>query len=415
MDRNGHKKIRKYLMMYLIFFVLFSVFLLALGKYQISMDRRKMFALMNEHPELEAEIIAVWEKPESRDLGDIRGAENEKMAEVLEEKYGYRDESFGLELSWRGFWAVGILAGALLTVAMAGMSSKKRRDSRENLKALYESLEQFRKGEFGDIPDYAADYREDSESWMKVWESLRELGVYFDDLKRTLKEEENRIKALITDISHQLKTPLASLRMSHELMTDRNLTEEERREFQEQEEKEIEKLETLLKELVNLSRMEDHMIQIRPLPASLKKTIAEAVSQIYVKARNKEIEIQVEMKEDLEVCHDVKWTEEAFVNILDNSVKYSREHTTVTVRVKRLVRNVLIEVEDEGIGIEKEELSRIYHRFYRGKSARKMEGEGAGVGLYLARLILERQGGTISAKQKSGEGTIFRITLPAVL
>lgn len=157
------------------------------------------------------------------------------------------------------------------------------------------------------------------------------------------------------------------------------------------------------------------MIQIRPLPASLKKTIAGAVSQIYMKARNKEIEIQVEMEEDLEVCHDVKWTEEAFVNILDNSVKYSREHTMVTVRVKRLVRNVLIEVEDEGIGIVKEELPRIYHRFYRGKSARKMEEEGAGVGLYLARLILERQGGTISAKQKSGEGTIFRITLPAVL
>lgn len=415
MDRDRRQKIKKYFIVYLVFFVLFSVFLFVLGKYQISKERQKMFVLMNEHPELEAEMIAVWEKPDSWNFGDIRFTEMEKMIEVLEDQYGYGAKGIDSERSWWVFWGIGILAGALLTAAMAGINDKKHRDSRENLKALYESLEQFRKGEFGEIPDYETVYREDSESWMKVWESLRELGVYFAERKRTLMEEENSIKALITDISHQLKTPLASLRMSHEMMTDTHFTEEERREFQDQEEKEIEKLETLLKELVNLSRMEAHMIQIRPSPASLKKTIAGAVSQIYLKARNKEIEIQVEMEEDLEVCHDVKWTEEVFVNILDNSVKYSGEHTTVTVRVKRLVRNVLIEVEDEGIGIEKEELSRIYHRFYRGEAARRMEEEGAGVGLYLARLILERQGGTISAKQKQQKGTVFRVTLPAAI
>ena len=81
------------------------------------------------------------------------------------------------------------------------------------------------------------------------------------------------------------------------------------------------------------------------------------------------------------------------------------------MRVKPLVRNVLIEIEDEGMGIKKEELLRIYHRFYRGERAKKLAEEGAGVGLYLARMILERQGGTISAKVKSAKGTVFRITL----
>ncbi len=153
------------------------------------------------------------------------------------------------------------------------------------------------------------------------------------------------------------------------------------------------------------------MIQISPVPASLKKTIAGAVGQVYMKARNKDIEIQAEIEEDLTVSHDVKWTEEAMVNILDNAVKYSREDTVVTVRMKPLVRNVLVEIEDQGIGIRKEELTKIYQRFYRGSDAAKIEKDGVGVGLYLARMILERQGGTISAKQKKG-GTIFRITLP---
>lgn len=145
---------------------------------------------------------------------------------------------------------------------------------------------------------------------------------------------------------------------------------------------------------------------------SLKKTIAGAVSQVYVKARNKEIEIQADIDGDLVIRHDAKWTEEAIVNILDNAVKYSKEHTVVTVRAKPLIRNVLIEIEDEGIGIRKTELPKIYQRFYRGNDAAKMAKDGAGVGLYLARMILERQGGTISAKPKTGGGMIFRVTLP---
>lgn len=98
--------------------------------------------------------------------------------------------------------------------------------------------------------------------------------------------------------------------------------------------------------------------------------------------------------------------------MLDNSVKYSGENTTVILRVVPLVRNVLIEIEDEGIGIKAEEFSKIYQRFYRGKEAEKVAKEGAGVGLYLTRMILERQGGTISAKRKTAQGTIFKITLP---
>ena len=81
------------------------------------------------------------------------------------------------------------------------------------------------------------------------------------------------------------------------------------------------------------------------------------------------------------------------------------------MRAKPVVRNVLIEVEDEGIGIKKEEMQKVYQRFYRGNDAAKMAKDGAGVGLYLARMILERQGGTISARQKTGGGTVFRVTL----
>ncbi len=419
MEWSSNKKVKRYLVVYLIYFVLFSLFMFMAARYTIAGGQRKMIALMTEYPELEAGIIDVWERQELRLTGE-KGVQEEgfpdkkesaRIIQMLEDKYGYDMSDMKSAGGLWIFWGAGIAAGTAWIVTAGYLDWKKVSAERCRLQELYECLVEFREGGFGAIPDYETYSKEYLEEWMKVWESLRELGGYFEGLKKRLKVDEKNTKTLITDISHQLKTSLASLRMCHELVAEAGLTSEEKSEFVRQEGREIEKLETLLCELVNLSRLEAHLIQISPVPASLKKTIAGAVGQVYMKARNKDIEIQAEIEEDLTVSHDVKWTEEAMVNILDNAVKYSREDTVVTVRMKPLVRNVLVEIEDQGIGIRKEELTKIYQRFYRGSDAAKIEKDGVGVGLYLARMILERQGGTISAKQKKG-GTIFRITLP---
>jgi signal transduction histidine kinase len=118
------------------------------------------------------------------------------------------------------------------------------------------------------------------------------------------------------------------------------------------------------------------------------------------------------MERDVNVCHDPKWTVEAISNVLDNAIKYSEAGSCVSIRVNQLPNILLIEIEDEGMGIPAEELHKIFQRFYRGKNVRGLVKEGAGIGLYLARRILEEQGGTIAAKRKQQNGTVFRITLP---
>ncbi len=411
MDGKSVKKLTGYVGAYLAFVVLFSGFIYFFQYNQTTNELQRVLFLLAAHPELETEVIGLWEKYDQRDFAEFTTTDAVITAiETIEEKYGYRLQYTPNRTFW-GFWCVGMLLGAAMTTVLGYLNWRRRRKSdlsKERIRQLSECLAQFQRGEFGTIPEFI----NASEEWMRLGERLKELGIYFAALKKRLKEEEDSTKALITDISHQLKTPLASLRMSYELITGGAVTDDEQREFQAQGEKEMQKLEELLDELVNLSRLETHMIAIKPVFASLKETITEAVGQIYMKARQKDIAVCVEMEADFTVCHDVKWTAEALANVLENAVKYSEAHTAVTVRVMPLTKNVLIEVEDEGMGIAKEELAQIYQRFYRGSRAKETVKEGAGVGLYLTRMILERQGGTISAKRKAERGTVFKITLP---
>lgn len=314
-------------------------------------------------------------------------------------------------------WMIAVAVIILMFLFGVILLQLKRQEQKRTLAAyndemdlIYEQLIRFQKGDFESV--LSAEDTVVADCWKGVHEKLREMGYYFSDLKERLAEEENSTKTLITDISHQLKTPLASVRMCHELAQSPDLSEEERSGFLETETQEIAKMESLLDELVKLSRLENNMIQITPERNSLIQTIREAVGQTYMKAYAKNIEICADMEEDVEIFHDRKWTVEALANILENAVKYSTSMTKIYIRMSRLPNNVLIEMEDEGIGIPEEELHEIFHRFYRGSNAKEMAKEGAGVGLYLARSIIEQQGGTILAKRKPGCGTIFKIMLP---
>ena len=306
--------------------------------------------------------------------------------------------------------AVLLFFGAIVFLLYRNGKKKQKELLQAELGWIYEQLHRFHQGDFQILA--WNEERDEQDCWRMIHEKIWELGYYFSDMKERLSEEENNTKALITDISHQLKTPLASVRMCHDLSGSEALTQEERTEFLQTEVREIEKLEMLLDELVKLSRLENNMIQVKLERSGLKQTISEAVSQVFMKAYEKQMEISVEMDNDIELVHDRKWTVEALANILENAVKYSGKGTSITIRIQRLLKNVLIEVEDEGIGIKEDELHKIFRRFYRGTQAKEQVKDGAGVGLYLARSIIEQQGGTILAKRKPEKGSIFNIIIP---
>ncbi|MGL4735835.1 MAG: sensor histidine kinase [Cellulosilyticaceae bacterium] len=224
---------------------------------------------------------------------------------------------------------------------------------------------------------------------------------------RQAKEE---MESLVSDIAHQLKTPLTNVGLYAQLLEDKNLDEDIYKTFYEGLCAEVDKLQFLLNELIKMSRLESGSIKICEEEAVIQETCLKAIKSVYLKAKQKQISLLFEGGEDMRVYHDPKWSAEALMNILDNAIKYSSPQTKIGVRIIPYEYFVRIDVEDEGIGISEAEYTQIFKRFYRGKVDARIDG--IGIGLYLSRKIIDMQKGSIKVKSKEGEGSTFSIMLP---
>lgn len=272
-------------------------------------------------------------------------------------------------------------------------------------KNLEQILEEFRTGKIAGTD--TQDVQETRES--RLISQLRQILDNAAFKENQAVSEKNQVMELISDLSHQLKTPLANIVMNTELLEDAALAEESRNEFLKRTRQQAAKMQWLMQNLVKASRLENGMIEFQAKNTGIKETIARAVSAVYAQASRKQIEIQVEEFEDISLYHNPKWTAEALANILENAVKYSPEGSCVTLGMAQLELYTRITVSDQGIGIPEKDYSRIFQRFYRGEQAD--EEEGSGLGLYLAQLILQSEKGYITVSSKEGQGSCFSVFL----
>lgn len=223
------------------------------------------------------------------------------------------------------------------------------------------------------------------------------------------KVEREKIKTLVSDISHQTKTPLANILLYAELLEEKTSDPEEQA-LAKQIISQTAKLEFLIQSLVKMSRLESDVLEIVPVSSPVKPLVEQAVGEIAAKAKGKQIKVCApEPDENTIASYDRKWTLEALGNILDNAVKYSPEGSRIVVEVTEYEFYVCIRVTDQGIGIPEEERAQIFGRFYRGRQVQ--QEDGIGIGLYLAREILQKEDGYIKVESKQGEGSTFCIFL----
>lgn len=232
--------------------------------------------------------------------------------------------------------------------------------------------------------------------------------------KKKIEEERQNIKELVTDISHQTKTPLANIMLYTQLLGEQEL-DEQSVEIVKELQVQSEKLSFLIQSLLKISRLESGTFQFHPIECRIDKMIEEMIEHALGKGQLKNINMQIKDINEYYAIFDKKWTLEALNNILDNAIKYSPKNSRIIIEMRKYEMFVCISIADEGVGIPEEERTKVFGRFYRGSNV--LGEEGVGVGLYLTREIISSQGGYIKilagkGKQKEYPGTIFQVYLP---
>lgn len=224
---------------------------------------------------------------------------------------------------------------------------------------------------------------------------------------QNVKDERDKIKSLISDISHQTKTPISNLILYSELLESADLTGDDKSNV-EAIHAQAEKLRFLIDSLVKLSRLENGILSLETDNEELNPLLQDVAMQLREKAEAKDIKLEIK-DTDARALIDKKWTQEAIVNIVDNAIKYT-DQGSITISTKGYEMFVCVDISDTGIGIPEEESAKVFQRFYRGSNVKSKEG--VGIGLHLAREIISGEGGYIKLSSKLGEGTTFSVFLP---
>ena len=224
-----------------------------------------------------------------------------------------------------------------------------------------------------------------------------------------LAQEKEQIKTLISDISHQIKTPIAAANTFAELLSDGELSAEERTEYITTLQMSLGKLTFLTNSLIKMSRLESDIISLKPEKNSLNEIVLQAVKTVYAKAKEKGILITFECDQTFEAVLDFNWTAEAISNVIDNAVKYTPQGGFVCLQITEYPSFLRLDISYSGVGIPEEEQAKIFGRFYRGKQS--VGTDGVGIGLYLTREIINKQNGYMKVSSDEN-GSTFSMFLP---
>lgn len=251
---------------------------------------------------------------------------------------------------------------------------------------------------------------EEESLFYKINYRLGRLYEVMNENRRSIAKERADLQELVSDISHQVKTPIANLKMINSTLMNQEVPAQKREEFLSASASQLEKLDFLMQAMIKTSRLETGIISLDKKKQPVYDTLASALGGILLNAEKKQIDVQVNCPEHLSVPHDRKWTSEALFNILDNAVKYTPEKGQISVSVECWELYLKISISDTGKGIPEKHQGTIFRRFYREDDVHDVEG--IGIGLYLAREIIAMQEGYIKVASTPGIGSCFMIFLP---
>ncbi len=255
--------------------------------------------------------------------------------------------------------------------------------------------------------DYTLDVRDNQEGELSILKNdIFKVTIMLLEQSTLLKKEKIHLTDAISDISHQLKTPLTSMMVMADLLSDDHLPPEKRTEFTHNIVIQLERMEWLVSSLLKMSKMDADTVLFKKQQIIVNQLIQKSLEPVLIPIDIKQQTIRIQGEDTVTFLGDVNWTAEAIINILKNAVEHTHEGGMIDISFSENALFTEINIKDNGKGIPKEDLPYIFKRFYKGKG----ENESSiGIGLAMAHMIITKQNGVIVVRSDQGKGTYFQI------
>ena len=307
--------------------------------------------------------------------------------------------------------AVGALALGIAVIVAAAMALRVTTP----LRRLTEASRALAEGQLGSrIP--RTEVRAGSSELVALTTQFNAMADQLEASVAMIRRDRDRSRDFLADVSHELRTPIAALLTFNELLTERAGDDPTARaEFLNNSRVQLERLDWLAQNLLELSKLDSGLVLLDLRPDDLRAAVESAVEQAGPAARRRGVTLHLDPAQaPIRLRHDPQRIGQVVTNLVGNAIKFTEPSGTVTVRVAPSADGgARIEVADTGVGIEPDELPRIFERFYRGSRANEARGSGSGLGLAIVHSIVDMHRGTVAVVSRLGAGTTFTVTLPA--
>jgi len=255
--------------------------------------------------------------------------------------------------------------------------------------------------------DYALDVRDNREGELSILKNdIYKVTLLLSEQSSLLQQDKIRLTDAISDISHQLKTPLTSMMVMADLLSDAKLTVTKRTEFTRNIRIQLERIEWLVASLLKLAKIDAGAIQFKKDQVAVAKLIQKALEPVLIPMDIKAQTVSIKGADTVSLIGDFNWTAEALINILKNCVEHTAAGGEIAISFAENALFTEILIVDNGQGIAKEDLPYVFKRFYKGKNANE---DSIGIGLAMAHSIITSQNGNIDVQSEQAKGTQFRI------
>jgi signal transduction histidine kinase len=296
------------------------------------------------------------------------------------------------------------IAGGILLVTsllLSGISISFTRQRYKDIERLSGYLRRIYSG------DYSLDIRDNMEGELSILKNeIYKVTLILSKQTELLKTEKEQLANALSDISHQLKTPLTSMMVMADLLSDDELKQDKRIEFTRNLGVQLERMEWLLTSLLKLSKIDAGTVEFKKEPIIASELIQKAMKPLLIPMELKEQELMIEDASMVSFLGDLNWTTEALINIVKNCIEHTQRGGIIKMSFEENPIYTGLHISDNGSGIDKEDIPFIFKRFYKGKNA---SDESVGIGLAMAKSIITSQNGDISVTSFKNQGTEFTI------